>query len=224
MIVAFQTRLTPVVAVYTTALVKCAIQWRRIIIDTIMERQSTGFQAHPPSLLPPTNHYSLASQESASSSRPSPPAQPLTARYVISNTQWEDLKPLIKQLYIEENRTFKSTAAILSDNYGFNPTKRQFSARVLRWGFRKNALLTEKLALVHRSTGPKGSKDPKGPESGVKGKRWQRSTVTRWEREFQSSIQQSQAGDATYNISSSLRMCLASTINLHSSANLPFYR
>lgn len=183
-----------------------------------MERQSTGFQAHPPSLLPPTNHYSLASQESASSSRPSPPAQPLTARYVISNTQWEDLKPLIKQLYIEENRTFKCTAAILSDNYGFNPTKRQFSARVLRWGFRKNASLTEKLALVHRSTAPAG------PEGGVKAKRWQRSTVTRWEREFQSSTQQSQAGSATYTISSSSRMCLASTINLHSSANLPVHR
>ena len=36
--------------------------------------------------------------------------------------QWENLKPLIKQIYIEENKPFRYLAEVLRDGHGFEPT------------------------------------------------------------------------------------------------------
>ena len=36
--------------------------------------------------------------------------------------QWEDLKPLIEQIYIKENKPFPYLAEVLRRDYGFEPT------------------------------------------------------------------------------------------------------
>ena len=40
----------------------------------------------------------------------------------LNRQQWEDLKPLIQRIYIEENRPFPVLANVLRDEYGFEPT------------------------------------------------------------------------------------------------------
>ena len=56
--------------------------------------------------------------------------RPLTApisstsgkRHQYSSAQWEELKPLIRRLYLDENRTFTDVATTLRDTHGFFPT------------------------------------------------------------------------------------------------------
>jgi len=43
-------------------------------------------------------------------------------RQVLSDSQWEDLKPIIRRLYIDENKTYSKVARILRDSHGFAPT------------------------------------------------------------------------------------------------------
>jgi hypothetical protein len=40
----------------------------------------------------------------------------------MTRKQWEDLKPLIEQIYIKENRPFQYLAEVLRRDYGFEPT------------------------------------------------------------------------------------------------------
>jgi len=46
----------------------------------------------------------------------------VTPRQVLSKEQWENLRPLITRLYIDENKTFKSVAAVLRELHNFVPT------------------------------------------------------------------------------------------------------
>jgi len=43
-------------------------------------------------------------------------------RQVLSKEQWEELRPLISRLYIDENKTFKAVAAVLWELHNFAPT------------------------------------------------------------------------------------------------------
>jgi len=36
--------------------------------------------------------------------------------------RWENIKPLIKKIYIEQNKSFPQIARILRDDHGFEPT------------------------------------------------------------------------------------------------------
>jgi len=44
---------------------------------------------------------------------------------------------------------YRRIAAILLDEHGFCPTKRQFSTRITQWGFRKNIFAREKRVPRH---------------------------------------------------------------------------
>src|SRR5271168_4554662 len=43
-------------------------------------------------------------------------------RQQLSRDEWEALKPLIRRLYIEENKSFQYIAIVLRDNHNFLPT------------------------------------------------------------------------------------------------------
>jgi hypothetical protein len=40
----------------------------------------------------------------------------------MSRQQWEELKPLIEQIYIQENKPFPYLAEVLRRDHGFEPT------------------------------------------------------------------------------------------------------
>jgi hypothetical protein len=62
--------------------------------------------------------------------------------------QWLVLKPVIQQLYIDENQTFTKVAEYLDQNHGFKPTKKQFLRRISEWGFEKNVKRDERRAIL----------------------------------------------------------------------------
>jgi len=111
---------------------------------------------------------------------PNPSAR--VARQVLSKDEWEQLKPIIRQLYIEENKTFRKISTILSRSHGFTPTKRQFDARISRWGFRKNTSKEERHKIVTESKGLQAL--------GTNGKIINQKTRERWEKEFQPIIRE----------------------------------
>jgi len=102
-----------------------------------------------------------------------------TPRQVLSKEDWEELKPLIQRLYIEEKKTFRRICTILSHSHGFTPTKRQFGAKIHQWGFKKNTTREERRRIVR---GPGGQS-----AITINGKEIDRKTRERWEKEFQAS-------------------------------------
>ncbi|KAH8593211.1 hypothetical protein B0O99DRAFT_627511 [Bisporella sp. PMI_857] len=56
----------------------------------------------------------------------------------LSKLEWEELKPLIYRLYIQENRTLASITRSIAEGHGFTPTQKQLTTRLKTWGFRKN--------------------------------------------------------------------------------------
>jgi hypothetical protein len=48
--------------------------------------------------------------------------QGLKGKHEMSRQQWEDMKPLIQRIYIDENKPFPYLAHILRTEHGFIPT------------------------------------------------------------------------------------------------------
>ncbi|PMD30601.1 hypothetical protein L207DRAFT_641537 [Hyaloscypha variabilis F] len=68
----------------------------------------------------------------------------------MTKQQWDNLKPLIEQIYIEENRPFPYLAEVLRKDHGFEPKKRQFARKIDEWGFRKNISRGERRMILQR--------------------------------------------------------------------------
>jgi hypothetical protein len=49
-------------------------------------------------------------------------SQTIRRRRQPSEDEWQDLKPVIKTLYIDESMTLRRVSEILRDDYGFFPT------------------------------------------------------------------------------------------------------
>ncbi|KAM3067142.1 hypothetical protein ACMFMG_011696 [Clarireedia jacksonii] len=77
-----------------------------------------------PPLQPPTEANSTA-QSGESLQRQS------TARKELSHDEWEQLKPIIKRMYIDENQSFKLIQRFFTSEYQSTPTTE-------KWGFGKN--------------------------------------------------------------------------------------
>ncbi|KAH8601717.1 hypothetical protein B0O99DRAFT_199148 [Bisporella sp. PMI_857] len=98
----------------------------------------------------------------------------------ISEVNWEQLRPIIKALYIHENKTFAQVADILKETHGFRPTKRQFTKRISKWGFHKNASHEVRRAAIQSL----GSSTAKWRETiELEGKIVSGRTLARWKRE-----------------------------------------
>jgi len=102
---------------------------------------------------------------------------PAPTRQILSHDSWEELKPLIYRLYIEENMAFSSVAKIIHESHGFLPTKRQFGTRLAKWGFKKNATKEERKKLLIGA-------DPNREIVGFNGQKVKRAKLARWEKEM----------------------------------------
>ncbi|KAH8602002.1 hypothetical protein B0O99DRAFT_127737 [Bisporella sp. PMI_857] len=59
--------------------------------------------------------------EPACSAAPVDQSAPIP-RQILSKDHWEDLRPLIQRLYIDENKTFRAITEILRESHNFVPT------------------------------------------------------------------------------------------------------
>jgi len=103
-----------------------------------------------------------------------------TRRKMHPKPHWEALKPLIHQLYIEQNQTFTKVAAYLAQNHGLNPTKKQFLRRVKEWGFEKNVKREERRAILD-SVREEGQFE----ERVLRGRRLDKAKIERWRKREQ---------------------------------------
>jgi hypothetical protein len=103
-----------------------------------------------------------------------------------SRQRWEALKHVIQRVYIEEDRPYPYLAHLLKTQHGFATTydfqvvlysrsglaaneyirKRQFSRKIIEWGFRKNISSFERREILQTlpedtSYSALGSKDPR---------------------------------------------------------------
>ena len=103
-----------------------------------------------------------------------------TRRKMHPKSHWEALKPLIHQLYIEQNQTFTKVAAYLDQNHGLNPTKKQFLRRVKEWGFEKNVKGEERRAILERV-----GEEEQFEERVLRGRRLDKAKIERWRKREQ---------------------------------------
>ncbi|OIW35451.1 TPR-like protein [Coniochaeta ligniaria NRRL 30616] len=97
--------------------------------------------------------------------------------------RWEELKPVIQRLYIDENRTQADTAEILAQSHGFRPTKKQFTRKVTEWNLKKNFRQSERDQIL-QSLGP-GEGDIR---IDLQGRKFHRKRLIRWDEEKKKSI------------------------------------
>ncbi|KAF4627744.1 hypothetical protein G7Y89_g10410 [Cudoniella acicularis] len=76
----------------------------------------------------------------------------------MTRQQWESLKSLIQRIYIDENKPFRYVAKVLREEHSFEPTKRQFSRQIEKWGFRKNVSRSERRMILEAL--PRSMNDP----------------------------------------------------------------
>ncbi|KAI3398360.1 hypothetical protein diail_9452 [Diaporthe ilicicola] len=55
--------------------------------------------------------------------------------------EWNIHMPIIRQLYMEEDRTLKEVVRIMRTEHGFIASEKMFKTRLISWGFRKNIRL-----------------------------------------------------------------------------------
>ncbi|KAK6602450.1 hypothetical protein H4I95_07552 [Botrytis cinerea] len=67
---------------------------------------------------------------------------------VLSREEWLKFKPIIQQLYIDENQTYPTVARELERRFDFCPTKRQFTRKTEEWGLKKNFRKAERKLLL----------------------------------------------------------------------------
>lgn len=114
-------------------------------------------------------------------------------RQVLSKDEWEELKPIIRNLYIEKKWTFRRIVTFLCDHHAFAPTKRQFDTRVAQWGFKKNASRNDRRKILE-SNGP--------ATVGRSGKLVSEKSRLRWQKENE--LQAIGDSDINYNPNGSL--------------------
>ncbi|TGO62371.1 hypothetical protein BCON_0020g00440 [Botryotinia convoluta] len=73
---------------------------------------------------------------------------PTGGHKVLSKEEWLKFKPIIQQLYIDENQTFPTVARELARRFDFYPTKRQFTRKTEEWGLKKNFRKAERRLLL----------------------------------------------------------------------------
>jgi hypothetical protein len=129
----------------------------------------------------------------------------LGGRKIYSKEQWEAQKPIIKQLYIAENMSFKDVIDILRNEHNFFPTydldillfhafsplinfnmlimmlrKRQFYRKINDWGFEKNIKDKEMRTLIQDLVQRANTGEDLSPE--LRGRQVDPVKVERWRK------------------------------------------
>ncbi|KAH6635852.1 Clr5 domain-containing protein [Chaetomium tenue] len=81
---------------------------------------------------------------------------------------WGEHQPLLKQLYLDEDRTLRDVAKILKDEYRFAPSISAYKRQFATWGWRKNSS-TQVAHPVGRSTRKRQSESGKDTGLGLGG-------------------------------------------------------
>jgi hypothetical protein len=120
-------------------------------------------------------------------------------RKQLSIQEWEDLKPLIRELYIEEGRKFAYVQDVLLRDHNFKPTyglspcfdcpsllcyrKKQFDDRIKKWKMRKNTNKHERKNILQNVEAL--GEDSEVWVVEVAGRRHKKTKLERWQKEFQ---------------------------------------
>ncbi|GKT57863.1 ankyrin repeat protein [Colletotrichum tofieldiae] len=68
----------------------------------------------------------------------------------IKDEEWERLQPLIRKLYLIEDKSLKDVLTILSMYHGFRPSKSQLEWKLKQWHMAKNMTSLEWKYVTHR--------------------------------------------------------------------------
>ncbi|KAG4437237.1 hypothetical protein IFR05_007291 [Cadophora sp. M221] len=110
------------------------------------------------------------------SSRPSEPSG--SKRKEFSKEQWEDLKPLIRRLYLDENMTRQAVTKCIIQEHNFEPTRRQFLRKISEWGFEKNVKKAEREAILLNPATSQSAFETRT----IYGRKLDKAKIERWSR------------------------------------------
>jgi hypothetical protein len=136
-----------------------------------------------------------------------------------SRQHWETLKPLIQRIYIDEDRPYPYLAHLLRTEHGFETTydsqtvqcvrldvianrsirKRQFSRKIIEWGFRKNVSSIERRDILQTL-----SDDKSYSTLGFKDPRLKPEKIKNWRKRYRDEADEQLCHDPLSHTSSSL--------------------
>ena len=63
---------------------------------------------------------------------------------------WETYRPIVKRLYLDEDKTLKDVMAIMQREYGHKATVKMYKSRIEKWGLDKNCKASEMRAIARK--------------------------------------------------------------------------
>ena len=63
---------------------------------------------------------------------------------------WETYRPIIKRLYLDEEKTLKDVMAIMQREYDYKATIKMYKSRIKKWGLDKNCKANEMKAIARK--------------------------------------------------------------------------
>ncbi|PMD24378.1 hypothetical protein NA56DRAFT_35355 [Hyaloscypha hepaticicola] len=111
----------------------------------------------------------------------------------LARKNWDDLKPTIRELYLDQGQTLKQLIKYLEEHHGFRPTRKQLLYRISRWGFEKNVKKNERRAIIEHF----------GPELGkvefeaqtLRGRKLDEAKLNRWMKLEKVNFEESPTGE-----------------------------
>ncbi|KAE9362850.1 hypothetical protein N431DRAFT_551067 [Stipitochalara longipes BDJ] len=96
----------------------------------------------------------------------------------LTKRDWDDLKPKIRELYLDQRQTLQQVAKYLEEQYGWKPTKKQLLYRISGWRFEKNVKKDERRAIIDSLAPGKGNVEIE-PQT-LKGRILDAAKLNRW--------------------------------------------
>ncbi|CZR54809.1 uncharacterized protein PAC_04693 [Phialocephala subalpina] len=149
---------------------------------------SVARDSDPPNFVP-SNLQCRSQEPSASQTLHSENDLAARKNGMLSREQWENLKPIIRRLYIDENETIKSTSKYLGEHHNFEPTKRQLLRKISEWGFEKNVKRPERQVIIACE------EDGLPVGETIRGRKFDKAKLKRWKNQEGGYSAKTQMGD-----------------------------
>ncbi|KAF7512441.1 hypothetical protein GJ744_001376 [Endocarpon pusillum] len=72
--------------------------------------------------------------------------------YTTSEEEWDRHKDIIRNLYVEENKTLEELMALMLRHHSFRATKKMYNTRFAKWGLHKYKREDEMMAILSKKT------------------------------------------------------------------------
>ncbi|KUJ18790.1 uncharacterized protein LY89DRAFT_717327 [Mollisia scopiformis] len=149
-----------------------------------LPQNALGLGATPSSLVTPHQLEAEShAQQSFGAAQPAPRKRAPKAS-TMSAEKWEPAESRIRQLFLDEERSYKEVMDIVNQEFGFTATERQYKAKVLQMKLKRNVEASKRRVIVRHIQHRKQSSGKVTKLVRVQGHRKSEAIIQKWMKEY----------------------------------------